>query len=432
MIENKKIVVIIPARGGSTRLKRKNIYEIWNKPMIYWVIRSCKDSKYIDDIYVSSEDEEILNISKKYDVNTIKRPQELADNLTYKHEVIHHTLKNIENKYDIVISVQPNSPELCSIDLDRAIEKLVSDNRNEIMSVDEITFNGNAAFRIFDYNYALNHNKGPSVKFGVFKTNYFDIHTIEDVNYVENNRCPSLNYKIDNKRSVYIIAELSNQFGGNLEKAEQMILQCKMAGASAVKIQLWDAYRRNFTQEQIIKKDYLSLSYDNFKKICKYANTLNIEIFASVFHKDRLKWICDENFNTIKIASRTVKEDIDLCEEIINTGKQIYCSLGMWDKDKLPFNNPNVKYFHCVSKYPHSYEEALEHMPEKFDSKIIGYSDHSIGIDACKESIKRGAKIIEKHFTLDKNFNSNTEGAHKCSMDYQDLLELRKFCDKNI
>ena len=109
-----------------------------------------------------------------------------------------------------------------------------------------------------------------------------------------------------------------------------------------------------------------------------------------------------------------------------------FVSLGKWnDKENLPFDNKNVKYFHCVAKYPHNFDEALTLMPEKFSEKgIIGYSDHSLGIDACIESVKRGARIIEKHFTIDKTLQCSTESAHICSMDFAELSQLRVQCDK--
>ena len=90
------VVAIIPARGGSTRLPRKNIRNVWGKPMIYWSIKAAKKSKYINDIYVTSDDDEILNISKKFGANTIKRPKDLSDNFTYKQFAITHALDSIK------------------------------------------------------------------------------------------------------------------------------------------------------------------------------------------------------------------------------------------------------------------------------------------------------------------------------------------------
>ena len=61
-------------------------------------------------------------------------------------------------------------------------------------------------------------------------------------------------------------------------------------------------------------------------------------------------------------------------------------------------------------------------------AKLTGYSDHSIGIGACIEAASRGATLIEKHFTLDKNLQCETESAHSCSMDLNELKKLSEFC----
>ena len=97
--------------------------------------------------------------------------------------------------------------------------------------------------------------------------------------------------------------------------------------------------------------------------------------------------------------------------------------------ERINFENENVKYFHCVAKYPHTFEEAMEVMPEKFDDRLIGYSDHTVGNEACEEAVRRGAKVLEKHFTIDYNLQCKTESAHICSMNFGELIRLRSFCD---
>jgi N,N'-diacetyllegionaminate synthase len=69
-------------------------------------------------------------------------------------------------------------------------------------------------------------------------------------------------------------------------------------------------------------------------------------------------------------------------------------------------------------------------MPKSFDDKLVGYSDHTVGIGACKEAVTRGATVIEKHFTIDQSLQCDTESAHICSMNYEELSALRIFCEK--
>jgi len=85
---------------------------------------------------------------------------------------------------------------------------------------------------------------------------------------------------------------------------------------------------------------------------------------------------------------------------------------------------------HCICEYPHHYKRAMELMPIEFESPMEGYSDHCIGIEAAKEAVRRGAVYIEKHFTTNHNLECRTEGAHLCSMDYDELRNLRNFCDE--
>jgi sialic acid synthase SpsE len=230
------------------------------------------------------------------------------------------------------------------------------------------------------------------------------------------------------KRQVYIVSELCGQWGGSVRKAEQMILQSKMAGANAVKVQLWDTYRMPGDNRELW--EYLTMSRRQFKRLHNFSKKLNIDFFASPFHEDRFDWIIKEKIKTNKIASSMIEWDFDFCKKMIDSGIQTYCSLGKWDKKDFPFDNKNVLYMHCYAKYPHTYKEAVEQMPLEFNSPLIGYSDHSIGIGACVEAVTRGATVLEKHFTLDHDLQCKTESAHTCSMDYDGLCNLRKQIDK--
>lgn len=188
MIEGKRVVVIIPARGGSKRLPRKNIAVVWGRPMLYWSIRACKHSKYIDEVYVSTEDKEVAELATRFGSNVINRPGTLATDHVFKQDVIVHAAESLsEPKPDLLVSLQANSPEICASDLDAALEKLVKFDRSEIFSVDKNLIQ-NAAFRIMHYEYAF--QKSISTRSGVFVTTYVDVHTAEDLAFVEENRRP--------------------------------------------------------------------------------------------------------------------------------------------------------------------------------------------------------------------------------------------------
>jgi N,N'-diacetyllegionaminate synthase len=228
-------------------------------------------------------------------------------------------------------------------------------------------------------------------------------------------------------KELTIISELCGQFGGSMRRAEQMMLQSKMGGADYVKVQLYDTYRMPGENRELW--EYLSMTKPEFEQMKRFADSLNLGFFASAFHKDRFNWI-RSTLSINKIASSLLISDFELCTFMVESKMFTFCSLGKWKEEELPFDSDNIVYMHCLCEYPHHYKRAIEVMPQKFEGKRIGYSDHCIGIEACKEAVRRGALFIEKHFTTDHNLDCKTEGAHLCSMDYDELVELRNFCDE--
>ena len=187
----KNIVAIIPARGGSKRLKRKNIHTIWDKPMIYWAIKAAKESELISDVWVTTEDAEIAKIAKSFGAKIHKRDPKLSESHIYKMEAIRAATKHIEacgSRPQIYVSLQANSPEITSTILDDAIGDFIKYDRNELISVD-CNWMQNAAFRIMKDWYV--HQKDLSTKCGVYMCSLLDVHTIKDIKMLEEKGVPS-------------------------------------------------------------------------------------------------------------------------------------------------------------------------------------------------------------------------------------------------
>ena len=119
------ILAIIPARGGSKGVPKKNIKSFAGKPLIAWTIEQGKKSKHIDKLVVSTDDAEIAAVSRKYGAEVIDRPKEFGRDDSPTYDAIKHVVDTLEGKgenYDIVIILEPTSPLRKDDDLDNAIE----------------------------------------------------------------------------------------------------------------------------------------------------------------------------------------------------------------------------------------------------------------------------------------------------------------------
>ncbi len=137
MYKDKTFLAIIPARGGSKRLPRKNVLDLNGKPLIAYSIEAGLKSKYIDSVVVTSDDKEILDISKKYGALAMKRPAELANDTATTFDAIKHAIENT-NEYDYVVLLQPTSPLRNAKHIDEAIELLESKNADSVVGVCEM------------------------------------------------------------------------------------------------------------------------------------------------------------------------------------------------------------------------------------------------------------------------------------------------------
>jgi N,N'-diacetyllegionaminate synthase len=213
------------------------------------------------------------------------------------------------------------------------------------------------------------------------------------------------------------IAEIGLNHNGNFDLACEMMRQAKLAGADIAKFQL--GWRD--------KPDEMNhLDANIIQKFTNYAKFLDIELMFSVFHREALELLKPFEPQRYKIASRTVKDDLDYVKEVVALGKPTIISLGMWDGPGMPLEpTPNVDYLWCRSRYP-SYPWDMEGFPLSFsNSDYTGYSDHTLGIETALVAISRGATIIERHFTLDKS--DSTIRDHTLSSSPKEFAQLVEF-----
>jgi CMP-N,N'-diacetyllegionaminic acid synthase len=135
-----KILAVIPARGGSKGVPRKNIRALNGKPLIAWTIEQAEQSSYIDRVIVSSEDEEICQVAKQSGAEIpFVRPAELASDTASGVDVLCHAVENAGADYDYVVLLQPTSPLRESTDIDAAIEYCVEQAVTSVVSLAEAT-----------------------------------------------------------------------------------------------------------------------------------------------------------------------------------------------------------------------------------------------------------------------------------------------------
>lgn len=142
MIIGKKVLALIPARGGSKRLPRKNILEFAGKPMIAWTIEAALKSLYVDQVFVTTDDKEIAYISREYGASVpFIRPENLSDDSAKTIDVILHSLDFFERKgnyFDYLVLLQPTSPLRNHVHLDAALEYMQRKKGECIVGVTEI------------------------------------------------------------------------------------------------------------------------------------------------------------------------------------------------------------------------------------------------------------------------------------------------------
>jgi len=199
-----------------------------------------------------------------------------------------------------------------------------------------------------------------------------------------------------------IVCEIGQNHCGNMQIAEILIGVAKLFGAGMVKFQLYDTSAIYKPDSPFIgQAKEAELSFDNAKRLFDYGSKLGMEVFFSVFDTERIKWCESIGVKRYKIAY-SQKDNRELLDAIAATGKPCIISGTT---------------LYCVPEYP-AEEVDFTHL-EDFD----GFSDHTVGLEAAKVAIDLGAKMIEKHFTIDHKTGVDAPW----SMNPKELKELVRY-----
>lgn len=258
-------------------------------------------------------------------------------------------------------------------------------------------------------------------------------------------------YELSESSPTFIIAEAGVNHGGNIDVAKQLVNIAKEAGAHAVKFQafrtenliLKDVEKAHYQQETTEQKESqfemlkkLELRKTHYKELLEYCIEKEIIFLITPFDEVSLSELEEIGVVAYKVAS-TDTTNLPFLKKVAKTGKPIILSTGMCFlheveaalKEIYPYNK-DVILLQCTANYPISDDEANLNVIYTYKKKfnvLVGYSDHSVGLGASLYAIPMGAKIIEKHFTLDKSLEGPD---HLASLDAQELecfvKEIRK------
>jgi N,N'-diacetyllegionaminate synthase len=257
------------------------------------------------------------------------------------------------------------------------------------------------------------------------------------------------------KDPAYLIAEIGVNHGGNLEMAKKMVLAAKEVGADAVKFQTFTAdtlvtdgtlkvaYQESTTSPAESHYDMikgLEFKRENHAPLLEYCNSLEIDFISTPYDIDSAKFLNDLGVACFKTASADIV-DLPLHQFLATTGKPVIIATGMATLGEVERamtfyeNKENIALLHCVSNYPCSIESlnlrVINTLKAAFGT-TVGYSDHSVGPLAAALSISLGARVIEKHFTLDKKMEGPDHKASSDPEEFRGLVETVRMAEISL
>lgn len=246
-------------------------------------------------------------------------------------------------------------------------------------------------------------------------------------------------------KDFYFIAEIGVNHEGRIEDAKKIIDAAKRAGADAVKFQTykaeklasriamayWDMTEESTNNQFELFKKYDALNFEDYRVLAEYCRELDIDFASTPFDLDAVDFL-NSYVTYFKIASADIT-NLPLIRRIAQKNKPIILSTGASNKEEISqaiheikiINEIPITLLHCVLNYPTQNYNAnlrmISDLQESFPNCRIGYSDHTKpneNYDVLILSYALGARVIEKHFTIDKNIRGND---HYHSMDENDV-----------
>jgi N-acetylneuraminate synthase/sialic acid synthase len=233
-------------------------------------------------------------------------------------------------------------------------------------------------------------------------------------------------HEIGDQSHCYVIAEIGHNHQGSLEKARELFREAKLAGAHAVKLQKRDnrglytraAYNRPYDNENSFgatygeHREFLEFGEKEYRELQAYAAELGVDFFSTAFDVASADFLHSLDVPAYKIASGDLKST-PLLKYVAGFGKPIVISTGgaliedvQRAYDTIMPINPQLAILQCTAGYPAAFEEldlrVISTYRERFPGAVIGFSSHDNGISMPVAAYMLGARIVEKHFTLNR------------------------------
>lgn len=244
-------------------------------------------------------------------------------------------------------------------------------------------------------------------------------------------------------KKVFIIAEAGVNHNGSLDLAKKLVDKALEAGVDCIKFQTFksenlvsmSAQMAEYQKENLGKDESqykmlkeLEISFEEFKELKKYCEEKNIMFLSTPFDLESCDFLNDLDMKIFKIPSGEIT-NLPYLRKINSFGKKVILSTGMANLNEIQdalnvLKDCDVSLLHCTTEYPCPYDNvnlnAIDTLKKEFKLEV-GYSDHTQGIEVPIAAVAKGATIIEKHFTLDRNMEGPD---HKASLEPNELKQM--------
>lgn len=440
------IVALIIAKGESGRLPRKNLAPVLGEPMLAHSIRYAKNSRQVDKVVVTTDDDEIARIAAANGCEVVRRGPELGGE-TSTAAVIDHAVRSLGGRVDFLVCLQPDHPGRKN-SLDTVLDYMRSSSIDSLFSVDR-GGRRNGSLRILSARALAGDHKLLSYS---VPDDCVNVHTRADLAMAEHELSPHareirVNGKsIGDGHPIFVIAEGACNHMCEMGMAQQMIESAAEAGADAIKFQTYKAERLVRKEAKLYWQGQETSQIEYYKRLDRfgaaeyqallsYGWEKGVIVFSTPFDTESASMLNDLGTPLFKIASCDLP-DVRLLRHVAKFEKPIILSSGGSTPDEIDravasifeAGNHQLILMACMLSYPTPNEQAnllrVASMKERYPSLIIGLSDHTepdphMVIPSL--AVALGARAIEKHYTLDRGM---TGSGHSFSANPGDLKKM--------